>query len=340
MKRITAIVITAALLMLPAVILAAEDIIINAVGDIMLAGRWTAIIRKKGYDFPFAGMTAELAQADINLANLESPLARGGCEFTGKKFRFRGEPQVAKAIRTAGFNLVTLANNHSMDFGGQALTETMFNLKEAGIAWIGAGESLAEARKMALYTIKGRKIAFLAYSLTQPLEFFAGTQRAGTAPGWEKLYLEDIARARRAADFVIVSFHWGKEGSGTVQAYQRIAAHKAIDAGADAVIGHHPHVLQGVERYKNGIIFYSLGNFAFASTSTTAEYAALVRLRLNGATRQAEIFPLDVLNRRVHFQPQILSGRQAEAVIVNLNNLSKPLKTEILNSGGHFNIFF
>lgn len=340
MNRTATFVITVALFLFPPVILAAEEIIVNAVGDIMLAGRWTSSLRKKGYDFPFDGMRAELAQGDINLANLESPLARGGSEFTGKKFRFRGEPRVAQAIRTAGFNLVTLANNHSMDFGGQALAETMLSLKGAGIAWIGAGENLDEARKMALYTIKGKKIAFLGYSLTQPLEFFAGSQRPGTTPGWEKLYLQDIARARTEADYVVVSFHWGKEGSGTTQEYQRIAAHKAIDAGADAVIGHHPHVLQGVERYKNGIIFYSLGNFAFASSSRTAEYAALVRLRLNGVSRQAEIIPLDVLCSRVHFQPRVLTGRRAEAVIENLNKLSKPLKTEIQNNDGHFNISF
>jgi poly-gamma-glutamate synthesis protein (capsule biosynthesis protein) len=340
MKRAAAILTTLTLLLFPPAILAAEEIVVNAVGDIMLAGRWTATLRKKGYDFPFGGTITELARGDINLANLESPLARGGSEFFGKKFRFRGEPQVAQAMARAGFNLVTLANNHSMDFGAQALAETMLNLEAAGIAWVGAGKNLTEARQMALFTIRGRKIAFLGYSLTQPPEFFARAAQPGTAPGREKLYLADIARARRAADYVVVSFHWGKEGSGTVQAYQRMAARKAIDAGADAVIGHHPHVLQGVERYGNGIIFYSLGNFAFASTSRTAEYAALVRLRLNGPTRQAEIFPLDVLYSRVHFQPRILSGRRAENVIASLNSLSKPLRTEIRTSGGRHTIDF
>lgn len=96
----------------------------------------------------------------------------------------------------------------------------------------------------------------------------------------------DVAAARGKADYVIVSFHWGREASTTVQAYQRDTAHRAIDAGADVVIGHHPHVLQGVERYRRGIIFYSLGNFAFASTSTIADVFALVRLRLTGRQRQ------------------------------------------------------
>jgi poly-gamma-glutamate synthesis protein (capsule biosynthesis protein) len=307
----------------------AEEILITAVGDVMLAGRWAPLLKQRGYDYPFLGVGKELASSDITLANLESPIAKNGREFIEKKFRFRAVPEAARAMRSAGINLVTLANNHSMDFGGEALTETMNNLNSAGIAWVGAGENLPEARKMALYTIKGKRIAFLGYSLTQPVEFFAGSTRPGTAPGYEKYVTADVASARKQADYVIVSFHWGKEASETVQAYQQAAAHKAIEAGADIIIGHHPHVLQGVERYQNGIIFYSLGNFTFASKSTTANVSAMIRLKLSDTHREAEILPLDVLYRRVGFQPQRLSGKQAAAVITTLNRLSEPFKTEI-----------
>jgi len=103
----------------------AEEIIINAVGDVMLAGRWAATIRKNGYDSPFQKVAAELKTGDITIANLESPIARDGSEFTEKKFRFRAEPAVAGALKRSGINLVTLANNHTMDFGEQALVETM-----------------------------------------------------------------------------------------------------------------------------------------------------------------------------------------------------------------------
>ena len=318
----------------------AGEIIINAVGDIMLAGRWASVLKANGYEYPFAAVKAELAGGDINIANMESPTATGGREYTGKQFRFRAEPAVAKAVRAAGFNLVTLANNHSMDFGGEALAETLQHLDSAGIAWIGAGENRDEARKMALYNIKGKKVAFLGYSLTQPIEFFAGKTRPGTAPGYEKIVTTDVASARRQADYVIVSFHWGKEASTTVQEYQRNAAHRAIDAGADVIIGHHPHVLQGIERYKQGLIFYSLGNFAFASKSTTADVSALIRLRLDDRQRIAEILPLDVLHRRVGFQPRILSGKRAEDVIDKLNLLSRPFKTVIHNRDEKFTINF
>lgn len=333
------ILLTLTLLCIP-ISLRAEEIVINAVGDIMLAGRWIPALKSKGYDYPFGGVKGELAGGDINLANLESPIATCGSECTTKQFRFRAEPAVAKAIRAAGFNLVTLANNHSMDFGGEALAETLRHLDTAGIAWIGAGPNLDEARKMALYSIKGKKVAFLGYSLTQPIEFFAGKTRPGTAPGYEKLVTADVASARRQADYVVVSFHWGKEASGAVQDYQRKAAHNAIDAGADVIIGHHPHVLQGIELYKRGIIFYSLGNFTFASKSSTADVSALVRLRLDENLRTAEILPLDVLHRRVGFQPRFLSGDSAKSVIEKLRVLSRPYKTEIQNKDGKYSVTF
>jgi poly-gamma-glutamate synthesis protein (capsule biosynthesis protein) len=327
---IAAIILSTTLLCLPPA-LQAEEIIINAVGDVMLAGKWTASIKKTGYDAPFRTVAAGLTAADITIANLESPIARSGIEFTGKKFRFLAEPEVAVALRKSGINLVTLANNHSMDFGATALAETQQHLEQAGIAWVGAGENLAEARKMALYTIKQKKIAFLGYSLTQPTEFFAGRGRPGTTPGFKNIYVEDIARARQQADYVIVSFHWGTEGKSNVQPYQRVAAHNAIEAGADVIIGHHPHVLRGIERYKKGIIFYSLGNFVFASKSKTADAGAIVRLRFSEGKREAELLPLDILHRRVGFQPRLLSGECAQSIIEHLNKLSKPFKTEIEN---------
>lgn len=329
MKRIPFLAITAILLVAMPLCASGEEIVISAVGDIMLAGRWAPLLREKGYDRPFGGVAAALAKSDINLANLESPIASGGKEYTAKKFRFRAEPEVARAVRKAGFNLVTLANNHSMDFGAVALAETMANLEAAGITWIGAGEDLVEARRMVLFTVKGKKIAFLGYSLTQPVEFFAARQRPGTAPGYAHIIVPDIARARQEADYVIVSFHWGKEGRSTPTPFQRSIAHKAIEAGADVIIGHHPHVLQGIERYGKGIIFYSLGNFVFASKSRAADQSVIIRLRLDEGRREAEILPLDVLYRRVGFQPRLLSGKSAENVIEQLNSLSKPLTTEI-----------
>jgi len=340
MKRLPALAITAILLVAMPLCAHGGEIVVNAVGDIMLAGRWAPLLRTKGYDHPFAGVSAALADGDINLANLECPIASCGREYTAKKFRFRAEKKVAEAVRKAGFNLVNLANNHSMDFGGEALAETMDNLHAAGIAWIGAGADLAQARRMAVFTVKGKKIAFLGYSLTQPIEFFAAQQRPGTAPAYERIFVPDIVRARKEADYVIVSFHWGKEGSGMPLPVQRSIARKAIDAGADVIIGHHPHVLQGIERYGKGIVFYSLGNFAFASKGTANGQSAIIRLRLDDGRREAEILPLDVLYRRVGFQPRLLAGKRAADIIEQLNILSSPLNTRITSRNNSYIVSF
>jgi poly-gamma-glutamate synthesis protein (capsule biosynthesis protein) len=328
-----------ALICLP-VPLQAEEVIINAVGDVMLAGRWASSLQKSGYDYPFRAVAAELKKGDITLANLESPLARGGKEFTDKKFRFRADPEVAPALKESGINLVTLANNHIMDFGEQALLETLQHLDSAGIGRFGAGKNLAEARTAVHCTIKGKRFAFLGYSLTQPTGFFAGSSRAGTAPGYDTFFVTDITNARKQADHVIVSFHWGTEGLTDIQANQREVAHKAIDAGADVIIGHHPHVLRGIERYKRGIIFYSLGNFTFASKSRTADYSAIIRFRFDDGKQEAEILPLDILYRRVKFQPQLLSGEPAGEVIERLNRLSRPYRTKIESRDGHYMVSF
>lgn len=317
-----------------------EELVINAVGDVMLAGRWSSDLMRNGFTSPFAHVADELKKGDITLANLESPLARGGIEFIEKKFRFRGDPAVASALKSSGINLVTLANNHIMDFGADALAETVQHLEKSKIAWIGAGKNLSEARTMALYSIKGKKIAFLGYSLTQPTEFYAGKNRPGTAPGFETVFAEDIKSARSQADYVIVSFHWGTEGKQETQEYQRRVARKAIDAGSDVIIGHHPHVLRGVERYKNGIIFYSLGNFVFASKGKTADATVIVRLHLDDRKREAELLPVDILYRRVGFQPQLLSDGKGAYVIERLNKLSKPFNTTIESREGSYRIPF
>lgn len=337
---------TAAICLLTAILIClpltsrAEEVIINAVGDVMLAGKWAKAIRKGGYDLPFQRVTANLSTGDITFANLESPIALGGSEFTDKRFHFRAEPELAAALKRSGIHLVALANNHTMDYGGQALAETMDNLKNAGIAWIGAGQNLAEARNMAIYNIKDKKIAFLAYSLTRPEGFFAGRNRSGTAPGFEKFFVADIRQARREADYVIVSFHWGTEGNSEIEPKQRMVAHKAIDAGADVIIGHHPHVLRGIERYKNGIVFYSLGNFIFASKGRSAEDGVIVRLRFDTGTREAELLPLDILNSRVGFQPRPASAQQATRIVEHLNILSSPLKTAIQSRYGRYVVPF
>jgi poly-gamma-glutamate synthesis protein (capsule biosynthesis protein) len=306
------------------------------VGDIMLGGKGTGTYTRMGYDYPFASMTNELKSADITIGNLEAPITRHGKEFTGKKFRFRANPAAAKALRRAGFSVLTLANNHMMDYGAGGLEETLRHLDNAGILHAGAGENLDSARKPAVMLVGEKRIAFLAYSKTLPSQFYAGHGRAGTAPGVESLYIEDISKAKSVADYVVVSFHWGTEKASTPRSYQVATARRAIDAGADVVIGHHPHVLQGVERYKNGVIFYSIGNFAFGSMSRGSDVGAIARVTLENGIKEAEVIPLNVSNYEIHFQPNILAWKRALDVIIRLNRLSQQFGTKINPVGRRF----
>jgi len=314
----------------------AREIVLNAVGDIMMAGSGVSVYKKLGYDYPFAATKAELQRGDIAVGNLESPVARGGRAFTEKRYHYRSAPQAAAALREAGFSVVTLANNHMMDFGPSALAETRRHLENSGIACTGAGQSLAAARQPAVVQVSGRKIAFLAYSFTYPDTFYATVNRPGTAPGLARYFREDIARAREMADYVVVSFHWGEENATRPKTYQVSAAHRAIDAGADLVLGHHPHVLQGIERYKNGVIFYSLGNFAFGTASRSARTSVIARIHLENGLKSVELVPLNVLNRDVHYQPKVLTGKEGKVVIDQLARLSGRWNTTITTVEGRY----
>ena len=329
-------VILVLLVVLPAV---AAEVVIQAAGDVMLGGRWEQQMAQDGYFHPFAKIAPELKKGDITLVNLEAPLTGRGTEFVDKKYRFRVRPQAVAALKKAGITTVTLANNHSMDYGPQGLLDTLQQLDKAGICHVGAGENLAAARKAVIYDIRGIKVALLGYSLTLPLEFWAGDTRAGTAPLMEKMVRKDIVAARRQAAIVLVTVHWGEEGTTRLREYQPRLARLMIDSGADAVIGHHPHILQGIERYKRGIIFYSLGNFVFASKSRIADRTLLVRLSFDSDKRTAELVPVNILHREVGFQPVLLSGHNAAELIQRVRRIS-PAGLSVRNQGGNWLVDF
>jgi len=314
----------------------AEPVIIHAVGDIMLAGSGTGLLNRAGYDYPFKATADVLREGDLNIGNLEAPITAAGEEFKGKKFRFRSAPAAAAALRNAGFNHLSLANNHILDFGPGALNETIAALDRLGITHAGAGADLSMARKGAIVSVSGVTVALLAYSLTYPAEFYAGNDRAGTAPGRESYFTTDIARAKQSADYVIVSFHWGAECAEFPRDYQKSTARKAIDAGADVILGHHPHVLQGIEFYKSGVIFYSLGNFAFASRSRKADRSMIARITLENGISGVEIIPLNVLYSDVRLQPRILAGARGQSVADRLNRLSADMGTLVSARGDRY----
>lgn len=309
---------------------------IIAVGDIMLDGTARPVFSEKGYDHAFVQMRKYFDGAHVVFGNLEGPLTTGGKPEQEKTYVFRSPPdKVGQALKNAGFNVVSLANNHTLDYGAEGLAETLQALDTVGIAYAGAGMNLQDARRPVILQAAGKRVALLAYSLTLPENFYAGHTTPGTAFGHEAFVRADVEAARRQADVVLVSFHWGQEGKTTLREYQTRLGRLAIDAGAVAVIGHHPHILQGIERYKDGVILYSLGNFTFGSYSNQAKVSAVAELSLEGERLATlRLYPINVNNFEVVFQPQPLTGSAATSVVETLRTLSAELKTDIIDDGG------
>ncbi len=233
------------------------------VGDIMLSRGVEKKIRASGdFRFPFLRIASTTRAADIAFANLEGPISDRG-ENQGSVYSFRADPRTVEGLSYAGFDVLSLANNHALDWGPDALSQTADLLHAASIRTAGAGKNETEANAPAILDLNGTKIGFLAYTTLLPESFEAQSESPGISHE-TKASMESAIRAlRNNVDLLAVSVHWGNEYEEVSNDAQRALGHALIDAGADLVVGHHPHIAQEVKRYKNGWIAYSLGNFVF-----------------------------------------------------------------------------
>jgi poly-gamma-glutamate capsule biosynthesis protein CapA/YwtB (metallophosphatase superfamily) len=214
------------------------------------------------------GFCQVIEQADIFMANQEFPFSSRGTPETDKQFTFRLPEEKVSILQEIGPDIVALANNHALDYGAEALADTIRVLDEAGILHAGAGENLDEAKELKTIEVGGRTFGFLAASRVFPKGYWAaGPDHPGMLTAYDSaVLLEEIQRAKESCDFLTVYVHWGIERNTEPESYQRTLGQQYIDAGADLVIGSHPHVLQGIEYYKGKPIVYSLGNFVFGSS--------------------------------------------------------------------------
>jgi hypothetical protein len=232
------------------------------VGDIMLADTPGDVI-KSGRD-PLAAFGPLLADADIRVGNLECVVATQGTPEPDKPWVFQAHPRVLPVLKRH-FDVLALANNHSGDYGPAAFGDMLDLLDGQQIAYFGGGRDLAQAHKSLIIERKGLRIALLGYNEFFPRSFEADVGKPGIAWSEDAQVQLDIAAARSVdkADLVITFMHWGWEQEKVASARQRQLARLMIDAGADAVIGGHPHVIQDVEQYRGKPVIYSLGNFVF-----------------------------------------------------------------------------
>ncbi|MBC7620175.1 MAG: CapA family protein [Candidatus Saccharibacteria bacterium] len=249
-------------------------------GDMVLDDAAGALIERGGD--PFAAFASVFKNADIRLGNLECVVATTG-SAGDKNFTFRAHPRSVPVLQRH-FDAVALANNHSGDYGREAFAEMLGLLKAAGLAQFGGGHNLAEAHTPLILERKGLRIALLGYNEFMPRSFEADHNAAGSAWSEDEHVVADIKAARSVhkADLVIPVMHWGWENELTANARQRQLARTMIDAGADAVIGGHPHVTQDIEHYKGKPVVYSVGNFVMKETDNANQRLGWVlRLQLD-----------------------------------------------------------
>ncbi len=276
------------------------------------------IRRHHDRNFPFAKVESFLHRGDVVFGNLECALTPGR-RIRPHEMVFRGNPALAPVLRRAGFTLLSLANNHSPNFGPRGLRNTMRALRGAGIAWAGAGEDAAEAAAPAVLEVKGQRLTLLAYNSPDvvPAFYAAGPHHAGTNFMNIARMRRAVKAAKRAGGFVIVSMHAGDEYHRRPDRRQIEFAHAAIDAGADLVIGHHPHVIESAERYHGKYIFYSLGNFIFDQMFSRATRLGLVVEAWIGGNRVKRL-KLDAVWIRDYAQPELLPARPAPRALASL----------------------
>lgn len=232
------------------------------VGDIMLSRNIGMLIERNGPMFPFELIASTTKNADITFGNLENPVSVRG-KNQGSIYSFRASPVALQGLVYAGFDIVSLANNHIADWGDDALRDSVGHLLEYGLQSVGVGNSMDEARRPNIIRKNGHTVCFQAYS-----EFAGWYGKEGSSPVIlpidDDLIVEDIKNNKdMGCSMVVVSLHWGEEYNTKANNTQKEKARAYVDAGANFVIGHHPHVVQEIEEYNGGLIAYSLGNFVF-----------------------------------------------------------------------------
>jgi poly-gamma-glutamate synthesis protein (capsule biosynthesis protein) len=242
--------------------------------------------------------------ADITFGNLENPISLRG-EDQGSKYSFRARPEAIEGLAFAGFDVLSLANNHIWDWGRDALEDTILLLRQSGIASVGAGLNVQDANEPVILVANDLRIGYLAYTNLYPASLRAGEAYVGVSR-FAPVYIgEQIRKTDAESDIVVVSLHWGEEYAPHPEAWQRELAYNLVDAGADLIIGHHPHVVQDTEWYNGAFIAYSLGNFVFDqyfSEATTNGLMLRVTVTRDGVAEVEEV-PVHINDA---FQPELI----------------------------------
>jgi poly-gamma-glutamate synthesis protein (capsule biosynthesis protein) len=300
---------------------------IIAVGDVMLGDGPLSVgkgvsstIKRIGSEVIFEHIKPILKNGDVVFANLEAVLADVEKAYAkDKHFTLLGAPSSIEGLKYAGFNVLSIANNHALEYGSLPLLETIELLENSGVMCIGLTNSNLKYNQPRFRDCNNTRLAFLAYCLVNDPTAYTTTDDA------DEIYTE-IKNAKTQADAVIVSMHWGDEYIQRPSVSQIEMAHKMVDSGASLILGHHPHVVQGVEKYKNALIAYSLGNFVFDMDyipKTRNSFILECSLSKNGGVQEYKIHPVYIND---NFQPVPLQNSDKEKALENMDYLSSLIR--------------
>lgn len=313
-----------------------ENIKLACVGDIML-GEETSVgfgIRssseKYGYDFPFKYIKEALTDNDFVFGNLEVPLTDINLNKDSLQLvRFRGSPNFAPVLKQMGFRILSIANNHSMQFGKDGLYDCIKHLNKNDIRCVGL-QSENNRTKMETIKVNNQQIGFIAYSIQPSEEYRNESNIVSFVKDNTDLIIREVKTYSKNVNHLFVSLHWGHEFVNHPSDTQIQLAHSIINAGARGVIGHHPHVLQGIEIYNSGIIAYSLGNFIFDQHFPACLKSAILELGLDESKIvYHKIIPVKSNN---NFQPELPSASDAIEIKSEIKKFSDRITNKIDNT--------
>ena len=288
-------------------------------GDVLIAAAMEQYFDTEGVDrIVSEELLTEMRNADICMVNNEFQFSNRGTPMEDKKYTFQTDPKYVQILLDMGVDIVSLANNHSLDFGTEALQDTFATLDEAGILYAGAGDTKERAEQLQVIEVNGQKIGFLAATRVIPVsEWNIEYGQPGLFAAYDDTRLvECIREAKEECDFLAVYVHWGIEREAYPQEYQTDIAKNCFAAGADLVIGAHPHVLQGIEFIEGKPVFYSLGNYVF---SQTIAKTALVKVEIQPDGKVSyRLIPAYAEGGKT----QLFKGEEAEELFQYMNEIS------------------
>jgi len=310
----------------------AEEISILSVGDITIGSELTLTIETKGFDALFVGTVDLLKSADITVGTLESSISDRGEPEVTSEYAFRAVPDVARGLAQAGFDVLSLATPHIMDYGAEALEDTIKFLSQYNVSTVGAGSYLQVARMPAVLTVRNTKVSFLAYYYTSQYGTnYVDEEHPGPMLASFSLMKQDIAQAAKESDIVVVFIHWGIiESQDTITERQQFFAQNIIDFGADLVLGQQLHALKGIEIYKGKAIVYSLADFIFELYDKQHSKVVIPKFYFqDGNLKQIELTPVWVDNPDAKYQPQLLHEEAAQKTLEKYQKLCEVLNTKM-----------